>query len=418
MPRKQAIPRRSAPVRPKGPASEEGLARVAVVIETSHSHGREIYRGITRYIRENEPWSVFFVERSLGDGVPKWLRKWSGHGIITRVGTPDIVEFLAGKNIAVVDLNQRLAGLGVPQISNDHAAIGRMGAEHLLQRGFNHFGYVGHDGLPWSDSRRDALRQEITKAGGDCAIYSHGTQAPRRFHDRTWELEMDHVVRWVKSLPKPVGVMTCDDFRGLQVIEACAIAQIDIPHQVAVLGVGNDSVACDLASPPLSSVLLNAFQIGYEAASLLDRLMRGETVDCRERLMPPLDVITRQSTDVMAVADPLVSKAMQFIQKRACEGIRVPDVLRHVLVSRTVLQERFRKALERSIHDMILQARIRRAKELLAQTELPLIDVCDRTAFKHVEYLCTVFKKETGLTPAAFRDQHGQKTQRWFQINQ
>jgi len=416
MPKRVAKPRLSA-VRQSEPTDDDGFARVAVVIETSHSYGREIFRGITRYIRENQPWSVFFVERSLCDGVPKWLKKWSGNGIITRVGTPDIVTFLSNTDIPVVDLNQQMQGLGVPQISNDHAAIGRMAAVHLLQRGFSQFAYVGHDGLPWSDGRRDAFRDVVTEAGGACDVYSYGAQAPRRFHDRTWELEMDHVVRWVKDLPKPVGVMACDDFRGLQVIEACAIARIDIPQQVAVLGVGNDSVACDLSSPPLSSILLNAFQTGYEAASLLDRLMQGEPVDREERLMPPLDVITRQSTDVMAVADPLVSKAMQFIQRHACDGIKVPDVLRHVLVSRTVLQERFRKALERSIHDMILDARIKRVKELLAQTELPLLDIAERTAFKHIEYLCTVFKKETGWTPAMFREQHGQKSQHWFQIN-
>ncbi|MBN1588784.1 MAG: DNA-binding transcriptional regulator [Pirellulales bacterium] len=395
----------------------DGPARVAVIIETSHSFGRELFRGIARFIQENERWSVFFVERSLSEGVPKWLRKWSGHGIITRVGTPDIVDFLADKDIAIVDLNQRLYDLGVPGISNDHAAIGQMGAEHLLQRGFSQFGFVGHNGLFWSDARRDAFMQQVEEAGGHCDVYSYGSNAPRRFHDRTWELEMDRIVRWVTQLPKPVGIMACDDFRGLQLIEACAIARIDIPQQVAVLGVGNDSIACDLAGPPLSSILLNAFQMGYDAASLLNRLMRGEKVDCAERLLPPLDVVTRQSTDVMAVGDPLVSKAMQFIQKHACDGIGVPDVLRHVLVSRTVLQERFRSSLERTIHDMILEVKMKRVKELLVQTELPLLDICGRTAFKHPEYLCTVFKKHIGLTPTDFRKQHGQKPQRWFQIN-
>ncbi|HLA84509.1 MAG TPA: hypothetical protein VJL29_06925, partial [Thermoguttaceae bacterium] len=156
----------SATVRRNGRTDEDGLPRVAVVVETSHSYGREIFRGITRYIRENNPWSVFFVERSLCDGVPKWLRKWSGHGIITRVSTPDIAEFMAHRNIPVVDLNQQLGGLGVPQITNDHAAIGRLGAEHLLQRGFQHFGFVGHDGMSWSDGRRDAFLQVVTEAGG------------------------------------------------------------------------------------------------------------------------------------------------------------------------------------------------------------------------------------------------------------
>jgi LacI family transcriptional regulator len=227
---------------------------------------------------------------------------------------------------------------------------------------------------------------------------------------------MEHVVRWVKKLPKPVGVMACDDFRGLQLLEACASEGIAVPQEVAVIGVGNDDVACEVASPPLSSIMLNSFRMGYEAAALLDRLMRGERVDAVERLLPPLDVVTRQSTDVMAVADPVVSSAMRFIHEHACDGIKVTDVLRHVLVSRTVLEDRFHRALDRSAHEMILESRTKRVKELLAQTELSLADIADRAGFKHVEYLCTVFKRETGWTPTRYREEHGQKAERPFQI--
>lgn len=393
------------------------MARVALIIETSHSFGREIFRGITRYLRENEPWSVFFVELTVCDGVPKWLKKWSGDGIISRVATPDFVKFVADTDIPIVDLNQQLRGLGAPLVSIDHALVGRMVAEHLLQRGFHEFGFIGHNGLHWSDDRRDAFRDTVHEAGGHCHVYSCGSQAPRRFLDRTWELEMEGVVRWASNLPQPVGIMASDDFRGLQLIEACAIARIAVPQEVAVIGVGNDNVACELASPPLSSVVLNAYQMGYEAASLLDRLMRGEKVGRKERLLPPLDIVTRQSSDVMAVADPVVSKSMQFIHQYACEGIKISDILRHVLVSRSVLQDRFRKTFECTIHDMILDVRIKRAKELLAQTELSLAEIARRSGFKHVEYLCEVFKKGTGWTPGQYRAQHGQRQERRFQIN-
>lgn len=397
------------------PRDNHKAPRVALMIETSQSFGRELFRGITRYIRENGPWSVFFVQRGVCDRVPKWLKKWSGDGIISRINTPDIRQFAADTDIPMVDLNEQLRGMGVPLISNDHAAVGRMAAEHLLQRGFEHFAYVGYNGLYWSDCRRDAFAEAACESDV-CDVYSCRAQAPRRFRDDTWELEMEHVIRWVKKLPKPVGVMACDDFRGLQLLEACAVASIAVPQEVAVVGVGNDDVACEMASPPLSSVVLNSFRMGYDAAVLLDRLMRGERVDVKERLLPPLDIVTRQSSDVMAVADPVVSKAMRFIHEHACDGIKVTDVLRHMLVSRTVLEDRFHKALDRSAHEMIIEARTKRVKELLAQTELSLADIADRTGFRHVEYLCTVFKRETGWTPTAYREEHGQKAERPFQI--
>ncbi|NLE38530.1 MAG: DNA-binding transcriptional regulator [Pirellulaceae bacterium] len=402
--------------RPASAWSRNGSApRVALMVETSQSFGRDLFRGITRYLRENGPWSVFFVQRGVCDRVPKWLKKWSGDGIISRVNTPDMRHFAAETRLPIIDLNEQLHGMGVPLLSNDHAAIGRMGAEHLLQRGFEHFAYVGYNGLYWSDSRRDAFAETACQSDV-CDSYSCRAQAPQRFRDDTWELEMENVIRWVKKLPKPIGVMTCDDFRGLQLLEACAIAGIAVPQEVAVVGTGNDDVACEVASPPLSSVMLNSFQMGYEAAVLLDRLMRGETVDSTERLFPPLDIVTRQSSDVMAVADPLVFKAMGFIREHACDGIKVTDVLRHVLVSRTVLEERFRQLLNRSAHAVIVETRTKRVKELLSQTDLSLIDIADRAGFKHVEYLCTVFKRETGWTPTEYREQHGLKQNRPFQV--
>ncbi|MBN1910498.1 MAG: DNA-binding transcriptional regulator [Pirellulales bacterium] len=350
------------------------------------------------------------------DRVPKWLKKWSSDGIISRINTPDIRKFAADTRIPIVDLNEQLRGMKAPLVSNDHTAIGRLAAEHLLQRGFEHFAYVGYNGLYWSDCRRDAFA-EAACGSGVCDVYSCRAQAPQRFRDNTWELEMEHVIRWVKKLPKPVGVMACDDLRGLQLLEACAVAGITVPQDVAVIGVGNDDVACEVASPPLSSVILNSFRMGYEAAALLDQLMRRERVDMKERFLPPLDIATRQSTDVMAVADPVVSKAMRFIREHACGGIKVTDVLRHVLVSRTVLEDRFHRALGRSAHEMILEERTKRLKELLAHTELSLSDIADRTGFKHVEYLCTVCKRETGWTPTQYREEHGQKSDRPFQID-
>jgi LacI family transcriptional regulator len=209
--------------------------------------------------------------------------------------------------------------------------------------------------------------------------------------------------RWLRELPKPVGIMACYDIRGQQVLDACRSAGLAVPAEVAVIGVDNDELLCDLASPPLTSVVPNAHRTGYEAAGLLDRLMAGKRVAAAPTLIAPLGVAARQSTDVLAVDDREVARAVQFIREHACDGINVGDVLRVVPLSRRVLEMRFQRLLGRTPREEILQARLGRVKQLLGETDLPLYLIAERTGFEHVEYLSVVFRREAGTTPSAFR---------------
>jgi LacI family transcriptional regulator len=380
--------------------------RVALVIETSTSFGRKVLGGIAAYMRENGPWSVYFGERSAHDPVPHWLKTWKGDGIISRVASPDIREVVSRSGIPAVDLNEQMGDLGVPLISNDNAAIAAGAATHLRQRGFTQFGYVGHAGMYWSDRRRDEFSRCVSAAGYTTRTYSGRVEDIRSLRHGAWELELDAIAAWVASLPKPAGIMTCDDFRGLQLLAACRIAGIAVPEQVAVIGVGADEIACELADPPLSSVVLNASRMGYEAARVLDGMMRGNKAEGRTVLIPPLDIVARQSTDVMAIADPVVAKAMRFVRERVCDGINVEDVLAYMGMSRTALQDRFRKTLRRSIHDVIVEARLTRVKEFLAGTSLSLEEIAGRTGFAYPEYMSIILKQRTGWTPARYRREH------------
>lgn len=398
------------------PASRSGLPHVALIVETSTSFGRRLLGGIVDYLRENAPWTVYFTERSVYDPIPPWLTNWTGDGIISRVESPEIRQIVAGTNVPVVDLNEQSRGLAVSLISTDHAAIGRLAAEHLLERGFIRFGYVGHPGLFWSDRRFQEFAAIVANAGYSCEEYCGKTKGLSSLRHQSWEMEMGAVTDWVAQLPKPIGIMACNDFRAVQLSAACRIADVAVPEEVAILGVGGDDVACQLGNPPLSSVILNPQRMGYEAAALLDRLMRGESPPTEEMKIPPLEVVTRQSTDVTAIADPVVAQAMRFIREHACEGINVEDVIRHVRISRSALQDHFRNALDRSINDVIVGARTSRARELLAQTTLSLQDVAERAGFKHAEYMSHVFKERTGWSPAKYREEHGQKTVKPFQV--
>lgn len=383
-----------------------GAPHVALIIETSLAYGRGLLRGVARYVRENGPWSVYLEQRSLYDPAPPWLKGWNGDGIISRASYPQIAKLVVDTGVPTVDLNEEVTGLGLPLIYNDHDLIGRMAADHLLERGFRHFAFMGHQGIEWSRRRHRGFVARVKEKGFGCAAFEDKGGGPGQPRP-PWEAELDDVTRWVGRLPKPVGVMACNDFRAVQLLDACRRAAVAVPEQAAVIGVDNEDVACDLSNPPLTSVMPDAERIGFEAARLLDALMRGGKVERPEQFIPPKRIVTRRSTDVTAIDDPDVAEAMHFIRQHACDGIRVEDVMDVVDVSRSVLQRRFRAMLGRSIHDLIVAVRLDRVKELLAESDLALPDIAQRTGFRHSEYLSTVFKQKTGQTVSQFREAMG-----------
>jgi LacI family transcriptional regulator len=213
----------------------------------------------------------------------------------------------------------------------------------------------------------------------------------------------EQVARWLHGLPKPVGLMACNDMRGRQVLDACRVIGAAVPEEVAVIGVDNEEILCELSDPPLSSVVPNAERIGYDAASTLSAMMAGGRCRPKRVLVEPLGVLTRRSTDVLAVEDRQVAAAARFIRDHACEGIQIGDVLRAVGMSRSTLERRYQKFMGRSPKHDLLRFRLERAKQLLAETDFPVALVAEKLGFEHTEYLSVVFKKKTGLTPARFR---------------
>lgn len=379
---------------------------VSLIIETSTSYGRRLFHGIGHYLQVNGPWSVYVEQRSIYDPPPPWLKSWDGDGIISRAAYPEIAQLVRTLNIPTVDLNEQVTGLGLPLIFNDHFAIGRMAAEHLLERGFTQFAFIGHPGIYWSENRLRGFRETVEAAGWPCDEFRPTGKTLRRYHQRSWEKEIDEVAQWVRALPKPAGLMACNDFRAIQLLDACRRAEVAVPEEVAVIGVDDEEVACQLSNPPLSSVVPNAVHIGFEAAALLDLLMKKKKSPYRELYVPPIGIVSRRSTDAMAISDPTVATAMRFIRERACDGIDVSDVLAHLAVSRSTLQRRFDRVLQRSIHDAIIGERLRKVKELLVETTLSREEITRRTGFSHPEYLSAVFKEHNRLTLRDFRQLH------------
>jgi LacI family transcriptional regulator len=389
--------------------TRRGPPHVALIVETSMAYGREILHGVAQYIHESGPWTVYLEHRSLQDPAPPWLENWDGDGIISKDIAPTS-RLIRRSGIPTDDLNDQKPGGRRPYIQSDHEAIGALAAEHLLERGFAHFAFFGYPGFAWSRRCYQGFDAAVHAAGYSCHRYHHAQRVSWDHQQISWEAEVEGASRWIAALPKPLGLMACNDFRGLQALDACRRAGVAVPEEAAVIGVDNEILACELAYPPLSSVIPDCRRIGYEAAVLLDRLMNGEPPPKKTtREIPPLGISTRQSTDVTAIADPSLAAAMKFIREHACEGIGVQDVLNHVAISRSVLQRRFRATLGRTIHDAIAGVRIRRIKQLLVETELSLETIAERTGFSHSEYLSAIFRKATESTLAAYRREHAHR---------
>jgi LacI family transcriptional regulator len=377
------------------------MKEVALLIETSNAYARGLLRGIVSYIREHEHWSLHLAEHGRGDRPPPWLARWSGDGILARVETPPVAEALQRQTCPLVDLSAGRLLPRVPWFESDDAAVAQLGFEHFASRGLKQLAFCGDPRFNWSNWRSEHFARAAQTQGLPCLIYK-----PSRSLSRDDTEHVADIARWLKRLPKPVGVLAAYDYRGQQVLAACRKVRIQVPDEVAVLGVDNDSLLCELAHPPLSSIILNAHRTGYEAASLLDRMMNGAQVGGQTHLIPPLGVETRQSTDVLAVEDSHVAQALRFIREHACEGIDVSDVLRAVPQARRLLERRFQKILGQTPHDEILRVQLDRVKTLLAQTDLPLAEIAARTGFSHVEYLSVVFKKRIGQPPSRYRAMH------------
>lgn len=380
------------------------LPKVALLIETSNAYARGLLGGIQTYIRENKPWSIYLAEQGRGDEPPLWLKRWKGDGAIVRIENAAIAKVVATLQMPVVDMS---AGRLLPQLpccEIDESGIARMAVEHFLERGFKHFAWCGDPQFVWSGMRGKAWIAALGKAGH--SVHEYVAPSPLVQDE---DAEMAAIAQWLKKLPKPLALLCCYDIRGRLVLGACRRHAIHVPDEVAVLGVDNDELLCSLACPPLSSVMPNATRIGYEAAAVLDRMMSGKPVGAECHFIPPTGVATRQSTDVLAVEDANVARAVRFIREHACEGICVDDVVKDAGLSRRLLEGRFKSHLGRSPHEEVTRVQILRVKELLAHTDLPLAEVADRTGFRYVEYLSAVFKSKVGVPPGHFRSEHRPK---------
>jgi LacI family transcriptional regulator len=375
--------------------------RIGLVFGYSLSYYRDIVRGIRAFAESRPHWA--FTPIAPDPHAVEAIGPLDHDGLIAHVFTHDLAEALVRLRKPVVNVSGVLPDLAMPRVMADHEQVGRLAAGHFLDRGLRHFGFLGYTAHDFSTGRELGFRSEAEKAG--CRVESYLSDDPLH-PEPTGLWRWDNGLQgWLVGLPRPVGVLASHDIQGVQLSEACRRAGLRVPDEVALLGVDDDDFFCEVARPSLSSVALPGERIGFEAARMLEGLISGRERQTSPRtlLLPSPGVVTRHSSDVLAIEDGDVATAVRYIRAHALGSIGVPDVLEAVAVSRRSLERRFRSVLGRGLGEEIRRVRLEKAKGLLSGTEIPIAQVATNSGFSEAKRLSTVFRLETGLTPMEYR---------------
>jgi LacI family transcriptional regulator len=387
-------------LRKDSPPHKEKAPRVAVLVDTSTGWGRRLIRGIIRFSEKHGPWHLSVQARGQADyfALP---HGWKGDGVIARVGSPRMVRELQTARIPVVNVSAiELPNNPFPRVIADYHSAANLAVQHFRERGFVHFAYSGLQQFSYGKHHREAFSMAVQSAGYACEV--HEPRRAKAGANRPAQ-ELADVISWLRSLPKPVGIYTWATDLGRQLLEACRLADISVPFEVAVLGGDYDELLCDASTPPLSGIVVPSEQIGHEAAYLLQRLIRGAKPSRKPRLIGPTGIVERRSTDTLAISDPDVVEALRYIRDNACRPIQIADILRAVPISRRSIERRFAELLGHSPAEEIRRLRMAKAKRLLAETSMSMPAIAEACGYGTYNYLTRVFTQENGVTPREFR---------------
>ncbi|TWT81617.1 Xylose operon regulatory protein [Planctomycetes bacterium CA13] len=384
--------------------------QILLLVETSRVFGRGIIQGISRYAKERANWLFSFEDRGLLEELPPWLKNWQGDGVIVRSPTRNYATAISQMKCPVVELlgdgKQRSAEVRV-----DERMTAEMAVNHLVQQGFEHLAFYSFAGSWWSDARRDAF-ESITKSRGlSSCIFPGAFEGDDSAYPPWKQAYEESLVRWLDHLPKPVGIWAVADSQAIRVLEACRKLKLHVPADVGILGTSNEDIVCSMLSPSLSSVGLNAQEVGYKAASLLNAKMKrsGKPKASRKQIdepvmITPSGVVIRKSTDRIAVIDPELDQAVKLIEQQALNGLTVEALANELMVSRSTLERRFRAFFKCSPAQEIDRIRIERSKALLRDTAWPISIVGQKTGFGSPENFVRFFRRIVGKTPRQYRN--------------
>lgn len=385
--------------------------RVALLFHASKVYDREIIAGIGSYVNHTRvAWDLFLEEdfRFRLDGI----EDWHGDGVIADFDDPAVSSALSSMKLPVVAVGGSYADEatypeGIPYVATDNALMVRQACEHLIEAGLREFACYSLPESPlnrWAQERERAFDAFVRGDGLACRIHRGlATSAP------TWNSAASQLIAWLESLPKPIGIVAVTDARARQILQACILADIAVPDEVAIVGIDNDTLGQHLTRIELSSVCQGTQQMGRTAAHLLHQMLGGARLGSLRVVVPPTGIQVRASSMRAAAHGPQVMRALHYIRQYACQGIKTDQVAAHLGLSRSSLETYFRRELQRTVHDEILRYKLDRARALLQDGELTGADIAERTGFGSVQYLNAVFKRELGCTPREYRERSAQE---------
>ena len=376
------------------------IREVAVLVETDTSWGHSIVRGVADYAKKFGPWNLLIEPRDFGQ---RWSLPdgWRGDGVIARITTPLQAEQLVTEGLPSVNVDDVYPDLeGIATVLTNETGRAELALAHFREKGFEHFGFFAPPSHEYSKQRGREFAAVVRRAGFHCQEYKPGYRVGRRIS----KPEQRHRIRrWLEQLPRPVAILAVDAQRGLQLAEICNLEAIRVPDEVAILAGDSDDLLCDVCTPPLSSISVASQRIGHDAAALLHRMMEGEPAPTEPLRIDPICVVSRQSTDILAIEDAMIVRALRFIQSHAFQGIVVSDVLREVPVSRRYLELQFKRFLGRLPAEEIRRIRLDRGKELLAQSSLSIEEIAEACGYAGATQFGVAFRKRFRQTPLAYR---------------
>lgn len=374
--------------------------RVILLLQATRGFDRGILSGIARYASLHGPWTFYrephgyFVHRARTKCDE--LKAWEPDGVVCPIHRIELVRPL---RVPIVALDISDYTGKIPGIVSQDARAGSLAAEHLLELGMDHFAFCGFEAMRWSQDRCTAFCDTVEAAGYRVNVYqSRGRRV------MSWAKEEPSIVKWLITLPKPIGLFCANDDRSANILESCRALGYGVPEDIAVIGVDDDPYICELANPPLSSVCIASDRAGYEAAQLLHRMIVGEEkMDGQRILAPSVGISARQSTDILMVRDQEIRKALRFIRENVTRPIQVRDVVRATDLSHRTLNDRFHRECGSSINKQLTRARIDHISRLLRETSIPVGEIARMVGFETDHHFARYFQRAVNVTPQAYR---------------
>ena len=383
------------------------MLRLLIITDFTESFANKLLKGIVAYSRCKEQWAICRMPPSykaqIGiPGVVKFAKDWGADAVIGQFEETDDVGLFAKNGIAAVAQDFKKRFTTIPNITADYIGTGRMAARFYIDRGFRNFGFFGFNHVCWSDERLEGFRKEVEEAGFGDSFYPYNMQDI----DHLWYYERDRMAEWLRMIPKPIGIMACDDNQGNNLIEACHSAGVRIPAEVSVIGVDDDELLCSLGSTTLSSIHVDIEDGGWKAAELIERMVNFPGAPVEDVVLKPVKIVGRMSTAAFATDDAQIQKAVQFIHKNYQKKISVKDVTAEVALSRRLLERRFKTVTGQTIYQYITDLKIKHFAEMLLSTGDQVINIALSLGENDTKSISRRFKQIYGCSPNEWRDKN------------